>query len=154
MKNISILQKIVLKNRLFNHRETGFTLVEVMVSLLILLAALGGIVPLFLTSKLQVINNEIETGGIAVSQTLIDELRQAPISSLPLNNTFTTLPGGEDISTITYLGKNYSPRIIYCQNNDPICNAETRKIKIEVSFNDRLVHEVETVYTNISGDDA
>lgn len=119
--------------------ERGLTLVESVVSLLIFFVALAGIVPVFLNYTISTINNEKKTAGIAVSQQVLDEIRQSDAASLPSNGTQT-------LAKVTHLGKEYTPKVTYCQNTT-YCDANSRHITIEVDQDGTSVYEAETVFT-------
>lgn len=123
--------------------ESGLTLVESVVSLLIFFVALAGIVPIFLNYTISSINNQRRTAGIAVSQQVLDEIRQSDIALLPAANGTTTT---ETKPNVTHLGKDYTPRVTYCQDTS-YCDARSRHIKIEVLQNGQSVYEAETVFT-------
>ncbi|MGF1604357.1 MAG: prepilin-type N-terminal cleavage/methylation domain-containing protein [Thermosynechococcaceae cyanobacterium] len=128
--------------------QQGFTLLETMVALLILLAALAGIVPLFITYKLGAINNQLETGGIAVSQGILDEIRQKKWQYLPTSNVASTVAG-----TASYMGKTYNYTTTYCPADAQpanICDDNTKFIRVKVSYNAREVFEAETIYTRFN----
>lgn len=135
-----------------NQSEKGLTLVEAVVSILIFFVALGGIVPISLNYSLAAIRNEQKTGAIAISQQILDELRQVDASTLPDGNTTaTTLPpgtSGESLVHVPFMGKEYSSQITYCQTaSASYCDANSRHIKIEVFRDGQSIYEVETVYT-------
>lgn len=122
---------------------SGLTLVESVVSLLIFFIALAGIVPIFLNYTISSINNEKRTAGIAVSQQVLDEIRQSNITLLPAaDGTEVT----EMKANVSHLNKNYTPRVTYCQDAS-YCDANSRHIKIEVLHNGQSVYEAETVFT-------
>ncbi len=123
--------------------ERGLTLVESVVSLLIFFVALAGIVPIFLNYTISTINNERRTAGIAISQQVLDEIRQSNIAQLPAANGTTTT---ETKPSVSHLGKDYTPRVTYCQDAS-YCDATSRHIKIEVLQNGQSVYEAETVFT-------
>ncbi|KAI9135009.1 prepilin-type N-terminal cleavage/methylation domain-containing protein [Acaryochloris sp. CCMEE 5410] len=134
------------------HREQGLTLVEAVVSILIFFIAIGGIVPISLNYSLAAIRNEQKTGAIAISQQIMDELRQVDASTLPDGNTTeTTLPtgtSGASLADVSFMGKSYSSQITYCQTSSAsYCDANSRHIKIEVFRDGQSIYEVETVYT-------
>ena len=129
------------------YREQGLTLIEAVVSLLMFLVALGGIVPLFMTYTVSAFNNKIQTGAIAISQELLDQLRQVDVTDLPLSGAKTELPSGDPIPN-EYLGREYNPRIIYCEN-DTFCDSNSRHIKVEVNYNGNTIYEAETIYTRL-----
>ena len=65
-------------------REAGITLVETMVSLLIFLAVLAGLVPAYVSYRLQSIKNPVRLGAVSVSQQILDEIREIKdVNALP-----------------------------------------------------------------------
>lgn len=144
--NLDIKQRDLLNTNM-NHKQDGFTLVETMVSLIILLAALGGILPVFVTYRLGAINNQLETGAIAVSQGVLDEIRQTEWRFLPAGNA-EVITNDE----VTYLGKDYDYRTTYCPDgalpaNVFQCDGNAKFIRVEVFFNDQEIYEAETIYS-------
>ena len=138
--------------------QQGFSLLETIVSLLILLAALSGIIPLYLISRLQVIEGEIETGAIAVSEQVLENLRKEfndvdDIDLIPSNGQpQTVLPASDQsIATISHMGKEYKPTITYCET-PKYCDTYSRHIKIQVNFNGENVYETETIYTKLESE--
>ena len=128
--------------------QQGLTLVETLAAMMVFLVALGGIVPLFMTYTASSIRNEVSTGAIAVSQEIMDELRQADASTLPESGTTTELPSTESIATVTHLGIEYNPTISYCEDHI-YCDENSRHIKIRVRQNGEPVYEIENVYTKL-----
>lgn len=127
----------------------GFSLLEVMVSLLILLAIMGGLLPVFVTYRLTTVNNDVKTGAIAVSQEILDELRQDPtVEDWPDTGTLTETPNGTNISAISHSNKNYTAEISYC-SDDTLCNDTTRQVTLEINHNDRTIYTIQTVYTQL-----
>ena len=145
--------------------QQGFTLLETMVSLMILMAALVGILPMYMVSRLQVIRGEINTGAIAVSQRVLSNLRQEindpsiigsaddiPDDGLPKN----ALPSGDSVANISHMGKDYNTTITYCSDSnaddcgisDPMdFPTSSRLIQIQVNFNGDTVYETQTIFT-------
>jgi prepilin-type N-terminal cleavage/methylation domain-containing protein len=127
----------------------GFTLLEVMVSLIILLAIVGGVMPVFLSYHLSTINNDIKTGAIALSQQILDELRQEKnVDAWATTGTVTTTPGGTAIGSMSHSGKTYNAQITYCANTT-FCNDTTRQVVLEIRHNNRTIYTVETIYTKL-----
>lgn len=135
-----------MKTKVFAGKNQGLSLVEALVGMTIFLIALAFMIPLLANNQLNVINREIETGAISVSQRILDELRQTDISTLPSTGIKTALPSGTSIASITELGKIYSANIIYCETASD-CNTDTRQIKLQVNYNGQTIYTVETVYT-------
>lgn len=122
--------------------ERGLTLVESVVSLLIFFVALAGIVPIFLNYTISSINNEKRTAAIAISQEVIDSIRHNQ------EEDFDDLPtsGSETQASITYLEREYTPVVTYCQNST-YCSDIARHIKVEIFQNEQSIYEAETVFT-------
>lgn len=128
--------------------QEGFTLIESLVAMLMLLATLGGLIPVFMSYRLAAIDNQIKTGAIAVAQKKLDEIRQTPWDDLPTGTSVNSVT-----TTENHMGKDYSAVRTYCPNG-PVgnsligqCDAETKAIRIEVLYDTREILEIETVYT-------
>lgn len=129
-------------------KREGFTLLEAMVSLLVLFAMMAGLLPVFMSWRLTTINNTIKTGAIAISQEILDELRQDKnISTWDQSNTALTVkPSGESIEAINYGGKTYNASLTYCAISD-YCDTNTRHVTLAVSHNNETIYTIQTVYT-------
>lgn len=143
--------------------ETGITLVETMVSLLIFLAVLSGIIPAYMSYRLQSINNPVRIGAVAVSQQILDEIRQVKdVNTLPndglVKTTTAPSPRNTDVTNLSAYGKNYSAQIVYCEtapvDKSTYCSLNARYISVKVyqkfsngSLSSAPVYEVSTVYT-------
>lgn len=127
---------------IFCKNESGLTLVESVVSLLIFFVALGGIIPLFLNYTISSINNEKRSAAIAISQEVIDSIRHNQ------DEDFDDIPtsGSETQASITYLEREYTPVVSYCQNS-AYCSDIARHIKVEIFQNAQSIYEAETVFT-------
>jgi type II secretory pathway pseudopilin PulG len=154
-------------------RETGITLVETMVSLLIFLAVLAGIVPAYMTYRLQSIRNPVRLGAVAVSQQILDEIREIrDVNALPNDGVVKTTatpstPGlpalpalrrNTDLTNLTAYGRNYSAQVRYCEttpaDKSNYCSLNARYIHVSVfqrfsngTVSTNPVYEVSTVYT-------
>lgn len=78
-----------IKNRNFPQSEIGFSLVEALVALLIMTIVFSVAGPLFINQRLQNINSEIRTGAIALSQQILDALKQVDPSTIPKSGSVT-----------------------------------------------------------------
>ena len=127
--------------------ESGFSLLEAMVSLLVLLAMMAGILPVFMSWRLSTIQNSIKTGAISISQEILDELRQDPnVSGWDSSGSQTKMPSGESIASIEYEGRTFNASLTYCSNSQ-FCSTSTRQITLDVSHNNETIYSIETVYT-------
>jgi type II secretory pathway pseudopilin PulG len=143
--------------------ETGITLVETIVSLLIFMAVLAGLVPAYMSYQLQSIKNPIRTGAVSVSQQILDEIRQIrDVNTLPndglAKTTTAPSPRNTDLTNLTAYGKNYSAQVTYCEttpvDKSNYCSLNARYIDVKVfqkfgngSVSNEPVYEVSTVYT-------
>lgn len=137
-----------MKTKVFAGKDQGLSLVEALVGMTIFLIALAFMIPLLANNQLNVINREIATGAVSVSQKILDEVRQTDVVTLPSTGTQTTLPSGEDISSIPELGKTYSAKIIYCATATN-CSVNAREIEVQVNYNGQKIYTVKTIYTRL-----
>jgi type II secretory pathway pseudopilin PulG len=137
----------------FRSSEQGMTLIETIVAMLIFFIALTALIPLFMTYRLATVQNEIKLGAVAVSQRVMDEVRQVDVASLP-NSGSRSLPGsslytgGTSITSLPYAGKNYSATVTYCQTTT-YCDANSRQVQVQVSYGGRSIYQIETIYTRL-----
>jgi type II secretory pathway pseudopilin PulG len=144
-------------------RETGITLVETMVSLLIFLAVLAGIVPAYMSYRLKSIQNPVRIGAVSVSQQILDEIRQVrDVNTLPNDGlvkiTTAPSPRNTDLTNLAAYNKNYSAQLIYCEtvpvDKSNYCSLNARYIHVLIfqrfsngTVSTNPVYEVSTVYT-------
>jgi type II secretory pathway pseudopilin PulG len=135
----------------------GITLVETLVSLLIFFAVVAGVVPIYTTYRLQTLRNPVRIGAIAVSQQIMDELRQQPINTLP-NSGFVsdvTSPAGTTLTNKSSYNKKFNAKIFFCEAaKTQFCDPNSRYIRVAVfqafengTVSDTPVYEVSTIYT-------
>jgi type II secretory pathway pseudopilin PulG len=131
-------------------REGGLSLVEAMVALIIFGGVLSAMMPLFVTYSITTVKNDLKIGGMAVSQRVMDELRQAKIKELPSAGKKTELPSGTSTTSMEYKGAIYRVEIEYCNPNTN-CDENTRQIKVSAfhGSNTNPVFQLETVYTQL-----
>jgi prepilin-type N-terminal cleavage/methylation domain-containing protein len=134
-------------------RESGMSLLETMVALVIFGSIVSAMMPLFVTFRLSTIKNDIKLGGIAVSQRVLDEIRQEKISTLPLSGRKEELPSGTSTKSMDYKGTKYRVEIEYC-NPSKDCDAATRYIKVSAFHlqGTEPVFQVETIYTQLKNE--
>lgn len=136
--------------------STGITLVETLVSLLIFLAVVAGVIPIYTTYRLQTLRNPVQIGAIAVSQQIMDELRQQPINTLPSSGVSDiTSPGGTALTNKSAYNKKFNAKIFFCEaSKTRFCDPNSRYIRVEVfqafdngSVSTTPIYEVSTIYT-------
>jgi type II secretory pathway pseudopilin PulG len=134
-------------------RERGLTIVESMVAAVVFGITVTTLSSIFAQQKMVSLESEMKTGAVAVSQQILDELRQTNIGNLPSSGTSTTLPSGSPTTSIANMGRTYSAVMYYCEKvtngNADYCNATTRQVRVEVKSNGRKIYEAETVFTSL-----
>jgi type II secretory pathway pseudopilin PulG len=146
-----------------HQREQGITLVETIVSLLIFMAVLAGLVPAYMSYRLQSIKNPVRLGAVSVSQQVLDEIRQVKdVNTLPndglAKTTTDPAPRNTDLTNLTAYGKTYSAQVTYCEtapvDKSNYCSLNARYIAVKIfqKFNNGTVstnpvYEVSTIYT-------
>jgi Tfp pilus assembly protein PilV len=138
----------------------GLTLVETMVALLIFLATLAGVIPVYMSYRLQTLKNPVRTGAVAVSQKIMDELRQSEIDKLPgwpVSGIVedVTSSTGTKLTDIAAYDKTFNAKIYYCEKPEAgLCDAKSRHIRVAVfqafsngTVGDQPVYEVSSIFT-------
>ena len=128
-------------------QQAGTSLMEVLVSI----SLLGIVTTVFITSSLSMSrmlsNAETKSQAVLAAQEVLESLRQEKTSSMP--STLTV----ESPVDIDLNGRTYQVTITYCEDSQYcMSNAATgllgsRHIKAEVSFNNKIFYEIETVFT-------
>jgi Tfp pilus assembly protein PilV len=135
---------------------SGLTLVETMVALLIFLATLAGVIPVYMSYRLQTLKNPVRTGAVAVSQKIMDELRQSEIDKLPSSGVEEiTSSTGTKLTNIDAYDKKFNAKIYYCEKPAAaLCDVKSRHIRVAVfqSFSngtvgEQPVYEVSSIFT-------
>jgi Tfp pilus assembly protein PilV len=140
-----------------NKTEAGLSLVETLVALLIFLAVLAGVVPVYLNYQLKALQNPVRTGAVAVSQKVLDEIRQvSDVATLPTGGTIEDrTPQGTSLDNLSAYDKSYSAKIIYCEAAyASLCDNKSRHVHVRVyqkfgngTTSTQPVYEVSTLYT-------
>jgi competence protein ComGC len=144
--------------REFNAQTTaGLTLVETMVALLIFLATLAGVVPVYMSYRMQTLKNPVRTGAVAVSQQIMDKLRQSEIDKLPSSGVeeSTSSTGIKLTDIAAYDNKKFNAKIYYCEKPAAaFCDTKSRHIRVAVfqafsngTVGDQPVYEVSSIFT-------
>jgi Tfp pilus assembly protein PilV len=162
------LDRIINKHK---DSEQGFSLIETAIALTTLGVCLAYAMPLFLYAKMNNSKSEIRTGALIVSQRIFDDIRSKSFQSMPLTDGKIGSPavaayGGNpaisanpelkpiteaDKLLTTAMGRPYQTKVIYCEDystDSTVCNDNSRKFKVEVSFNGSKVYDLEGTYTN------
>lgn len=119
----------------------GFTLLEVLVSLTLLGIAGAAIVPALHSYSRFNRSMEIKSGALQAAQVILDEMR--------FQNPSTMRASGEDAAVTVDIGRErYAVSVAYCLRNQ-YCSSSSRHLKILVRHSEKVVYDVETVYTQL-----
>ncbi len=134
--------------------ESGLTLVETLVSMLIFLAVIGGLLPVYMTYRLQTLQTPVRNGAVAVSQQIMDEVRRVrDVELLPGSGQQTQTPQGRSLTNLSAYGKTYRAQLHYCDRPN-FCDENSRQIRVSVfqvfsngTASSTPVYEVSSIYT-------
>jgi len=122
-----------------NKNRQGFTLIEVMASMTILLIVSAGVAPAFTNFMRFNTSSQLKTEAMAAASRKLDELRLQNPQDMPTsgstNDLFTV--GNRDFDVET----TFCERDTFCSTNN------SRHLKVVISYDSKEVFEVETVYT-------
>jgi prepilin-type N-terminal cleavage/methylation domain-containing protein len=107
-------KKNLLNNKLNNNLNSGFSLIEVAIALMIMGTCLAYAMPIILYAKINNIKSEQRAGALVVSQKIFDNVRGKTFGNIPTVDTTQTnanLPA--DLTTA--LGRNYNVSVRYCR---------------------------------------
>lgn len=117
-------------------------MIEVMVALGLLAIVVAGTAPAFSIYLKQNHRAEIGTGAMEAAQYKLDQLRAIDPATLPSS-------GSTSAENIDAGSRTYSVITRYCQNASFCPSANTRHVRVEISYRSQNVLNVETVYTKL-----
>ncbi|MCC6220931.1 MAG: type II secretion system protein [Deltaproteobacteria bacterium] len=122
--------------------EQGSSLLEVMVSISILGLVMAGIMPAFVYHTRFNTQSELRTDAIMAAQFVLDQIRLQDPNTLPTSGS--TGPTGVNIGDRLFNVTNY-----YCEDADYCASANNRHIRVEAAYNNSVIYDVETVFTQL-----
>ena len=130
-----------------NLNQRGFSLVESVAGMVIMLVLLGGSTSGFLGLSKQNRQNQVRGDAIAAGRQVIDSLRLVETSTMPDNNNTQN-------QSIDIDGKTYNVLITYCPAGaavDYCTNPNRRHIQVDVSYagDNEVYYTTETVFTEL-----
>ena len=145
-----MLKKIWFKKK----QQQGFSLLEVLIATMILSTALLLNLPALLLFQLQKVEQEIETGAVALSKEVLDDLR--------VQKSLT--PGTINQTNLSSFGYTYDTTVYICTQTPTIdtknivtsCSSTIdpsnpiRYIVLLVKRNNETIYTVQTVFTELS----
>lgn len=118
--------------------RAGFTLVEALIGLAILGVVLVGILPAFVSYLRVNSQTDIKSGAVAAAESVMDSMRQTPVSDWDPSGSVRTVSGGD---------RDYQATVEYCTPTLPYCSGDARHVRVEVRYHGKVYYDVETVYT-------
>ena len=119
----------------------GFTLLEAVISLAILVVVMAALIPTFQNFLHANTVSERRSNALAAAQVMIEALRHKDPGSLPQT-------GSSDIEAVAIGEHEYELVAHFCQSSE-YCDADSRHIVVEVSFAGKTVYTIESVFTRL-----
>lgn len=123
-------------------QSSGFTLLEVLVSITILALVTASIGPAFHNFFQANTQMERRTAAIEAAQQVLDNLRFEETDTLPASGTGTT-------QSITVANYPFLVTPEFCSDSSYCTSNNTRHILVSVEFNGEEIYEIQTVYTKL-----
>jgi type II secretion system protein I len=125
-------------------RTAGFTLVEALVSLVVLGIVAVAVMPAVVAQVDANTRNEIRTIAVGLVQERLEALRLGDPAALP-----TSGPG--DMQAVDVGPRRFQVRTYYCRDASycPPASPTSRHLTVEIWFRGERVYDVETVYTQL-----
>lgn len=120
----------------------GFSIIEVMVSMVILAIVIANILPAFAYQMRVNTRAELRTQAMEAGQRVVDDLRFIPPNTLPT-------AGAGTINYVTIGDRTYLVTPHYCLRAAYCAAASSRHITVRVAFKGTQLYETETVYTTL-----
>jgi prepilin-type N-terminal cleavage/methylation domain-containing protein len=121
--------------------EKGFTLLEVMVSLLLFLVVSAIMASSYVGHLKRSTETEVRTLAMGAAQEILDETRLVDPDSLPSSGSTST--------TVVVGGRSFGVESTYCSNATYCASPANRHIRVRVNFQGVKVFETETVFTRL-----
>ena len=116
----------------------GFTLVEALIAVAILGIILAGILPSFISYSRLNTDSEFRTSAVAVAQEVMEDLRQLRLARWPETQVvWSRNMGGRDFEVLI-------------EHEPWEDSSNAREVQLQVTHDDRVLYEVETVYTQFN----
>jgi prepilin-type N-terminal cleavage/methylation domain-containing protein len=140
------------------NQDSGFSIIEVAVSMVILGTCLAYAMPVILQSKISTNKSQARAGAMAVSQKIFDNLRGKRFASIPDTEKTDTQITDTTLASEA-LGRKYNVYVSYCEKkgtppvSECASNYRTFKIVVRDKKGDQLsdqsiIYEMEAAFTD------
>ena len=122
-------------------RESGLTLLETLIAMVLLAVGLLAIVPGLVHFSDVTSSNELRSSAVQAARQLNEQTRRLDPSTLPTSGSSTAVPVtiGDYVFDVTQE---------YCRDS-ALCLLNARHITTEVRFDGQLVYSTQTVFTKL-----
>lgn len=143
-----VMREIMITTKKNLNLESGYTLIEVMAALTILGVVFAYSMPIYMYSRIKILNGQIKSGAIIIAQRIITDYSAKKVSTLPFGGTPIAIT---DPDTLRSMGRNYQANIQFCppvSSPDeilPFCGAshpEYRTARVSISRNGSEVFSI------------
>ena len=125
------------------NNNNGLTLMEALAAMIMVTVLIVSIIPALVSFTHINQKSEWRSGAVDVAELLLEKYRTQKVGDiLPTTAESQT-------ETINMGGVDYEAKTFFCQTIS-FCDNETTHIKVEVSYNNEKLYEVETVFTNLN----
>ncbi|MCP3980224.1 MAG: type II secretion system protein [bacterium] len=121
--------------------ERGFSLLEALVAMALLGIVMAGVAPSFLVYLNINTHNEERSAAVQAATLKMEDLRRANPASMPSS-------GSDAMELITVGERDFEIVSSYC-TRPTFCGNDTRHVAVEVSYGDKIVFTVESVFTQL-----
>jgi len=122
--------------------EDGFSLIEVLISLVLLTVVLSGVIPAFATFSSKNSFSEMRMEAIQAVEMVMDDLRLINPNTLPTS-------GDDGSQIITVNNHDFNVTTFFCENPDYCLSINNRHIRVVAERNGLSLYEAQTVYTQL-----
>ncbi|PNY81167.1 type II secretion system protein [Deinococcus koreensis] len=119
--------------------SAGFTLVEALVALAVLVIILSFIIPLFISNTQLNTRSERRSQAASAVESALDDLRA---------QTINTKSGSEDVLKVVG-GRTYTVRLVYCRL-PALCTENSRMVSATALLDGAPYYEAETVFAEVN----
>jgi type II secretion system protein I len=123
-------------------KESGFTLLEVLVAMTIFSLAAVGMAQAFVTHLKANNTSEIRSQATHAAQLVLDQLRTVDPALLPST-------GNGSAETVAVNNRAFSVVVQYCADSSLCPSSSTRHLRAKVSYRNAEVYRVDTVFTQL-----
>jgi|GEM_PF-1714120 len=122
--------------------QEGFTLLELMITLMVFSIAMAGLSRAFLCNLRANEQSRLRTDAMIAAQQTMDDLRFQVPSAMPQTGTSSPV-------IINVDNKAFSVAVSYCQNEDFCISSNSRHVTVRVTRNGTELYATETVFTQL-----